>query len=127
AGATWWLEAVGFPPLAGARVERYLAPARRLGEPAIARLWARGLAMSGEESVALALDAPQATGGDAVVLAVVGAYEVAAAPPGTLTPRERQVAALVADGRSNKSIAEDLFISPPTAPRPHANILANLA
>jgi DNA-binding CsgD family transcriptional regulator len=126
AAATSLREAVGFPPLAGARVERYLAPARRLGEPAIARLWARGLAMSGEESVALALDAPQATGGDAVVLAVVGAYEVAAAPPGTLTPRERQVAALVADGRSNKSIAEELFISPATAARHVANILAKL-
>jgi DNA-binding CsgD family transcriptional regulator len=126
AAATALREAAGFPPLAGARVERYLAPARRLGEPAIARLWARGLAMSGEAAVALALGASQATGGDAVVLTAVGTYDVAAALPGTLTPRERQVAALLADGRSYKSIAEELFISPATAARHVANILAKL-
>ncbi|HKA97086.1 MAG TPA: LuxR C-terminal-related transcriptional regulator [Streptosporangiaceae bacterium] len=126
AAATALREAAGFPPLAGARAERYLAPARRLGGPAIARVWARGLAMSGEAAVALALDAPQATGADTVVLTAVGVYDVATAPPGTLTPRERQVAALVADGRSNKSIAEELFISPATAARHVANILAKL-
>ncbi|HSR23824.1 MAG TPA: helix-turn-helix transcriptional regulator, partial [Candidatus Eisenbacteria bacterium] len=56
----------------------------------------------------------------------VGAYEMAAAPPGTLTPRERQVAALVASGRSNKAIADELVISPATAARHVANILAKL-
>jgi DNA-binding CsgD family transcriptional regulator len=51
---------------------------------------------------------------------------VAAAPPGTLTPREWQVAALVASGRSNKAIADELVISPATAARHVANILAKL-
>ena len=121
-------EAAGFPALSGARAERYLAPARRLGEPAIAHLWAQGLAMGSDVAVALALGEPQeaADGRDTVTLAAVGAYEVAVALPGTLTPRECQVAALVASGRSNKAIAEELFISPATAARHVANILAKL-
>jgi DNA-binding CsgD family transcriptional regulator len=84
--------------------------------------------MGSDAAVALALSAPQETDGgrDTVTLAAVGAYEMAAAPPGTLTPRERQVAALVASGRSNKAIAEELVISPATAARHVANILAKL-
>jgi len=128
AAASALREAAGFPTLSGARTERYLAPARRLGEPVIARLWAQGLAMGSDAAVALALSAPQeANGGrDAVTLAAVGTYEVAAAPPGTLTPREYQVAALVASGRSNKAIAEELVISPATVARHVANIMAKL-
>src|SRR5215831_6126121 len=128
AAATALREAAGFPALSGARAERYLAPAHRLGEPAIARLWSQGLAMGSDAAVALALSAPpEADGGrDTVTLAAVGAYKVAAAPPGTLTPREREVAALVASGRSNKAIADELVISPATAARHVANILAKL-
>jgi DNA-binding CsgD family transcriptional regulator len=59
-------------------------------------------------------------------LAAVGTYQVPPALPGALTPREGQVAALVAGGRSNKAIAEELFISPATAARHVANILAKL-
>src|SRR5207302_207198 len=106
-----------------------LTPARRLGEAAVARLWAHGLAMSSEAAVALALDmpvlaAPQA--GEGRALTVVGGYQVAAAPPSSLTRREHQIAALVAEGRSNKAIAEELSISPTTAARHVANILAKL-
>ena len=121
-------EAAGFPPLSGARAERYLAPARGLGEPAIERLWAQGLAMGSDAAVALALGAAQAAadGRDTVTLAAVGAYKVAAGLPGTLTPRERQVAVLVASGRSNRAIADELVISPATAARHVANILAKL-
>jgi len=50
----------------------------------------------------------------------------AANPAGTLTPRERQLVALVASGHSNKAIAGELFISPATAARHIANILAKL-
>ena len=128
AAASALREAAGFPALSGARTERYLAPARRLGEQAIARLWAQGLTLGAEAAVALALDVPQsatAVGRDAVTLAAV-AYEAAPALPGMLTPRERQVVALVASGRSNKAIAEELYISPATAARHVANILAKL-
>src|SRR5499427_10372243 len=95
AAASALREAAGFPALSGARAERYLAPARRLGEPAIARLWARGLAMGSDAAVALALGEPEAEARarDTITLAAVGGYEVAAAPPGTLTPRECEVAA----------------------------------
>jgi ATP/maltotriose-dependent transcriptional regulator MalT len=43
-----------------------------------------------------------------------------------LTPREREVLALVADGRSNRQIAEALFISVKTASVHVSNILAKL-
>jgi len=123
-------DAAGLPPPSGARTERYLASARRLGENTIARLWAQGFAMSTDEAVALALEVgPEPHGfgsGDTVALTALGSDVAPTAPPGALTPRERQVVELVASGRSNKAIAEELFISPATAARHVANILAKL-
>jgi DNA-binding CsgD family transcriptional regulator len=49
-----------------------------------------------------------------------------AADPYELTPREREVLALVADGRTNPQIAQALFISPRTAGIHVSNILAKL-
>ncbi|MCK7626636.1 AAA family ATPase [Streptomyces sp. RS10V-4] len=61
------------------------------------------------------------------------ARTAAAAPPPAapaeslgLTPRERDVLRLVADGRSNRQIADALFISPKTASVHVSNILAKL-
>ena len=123
-------DVAGLPALTGARTERYLASARHLGENTIARLWAQGLAMSSDEAVALALEAGPGPhsfgGGDTVALTALGSDPAATAPPGALTPRERQVVELVASGRSNKAIAGELFISPATAARHVANILAKL-
>ncbi|MQA96083.1 MAG: tetratricopeptide repeat protein [Streptosporangiales bacterium] len=45
---------------------------------------------------------------------------------GVLTAREREIAALVARGLSNRGIADELVISPATAARHVANILAKL-
>jgi len=59
-------------------------------------------------------------------------HHAAAAAPGTpaahprLTPREAEVLALVAAGRSNRQIAQALFISPKTASVHVSNILAKL-
>ena len=50
----------------------------------------------------------------------------AASAPFGLTDREREVLALVAAGRSNGQIAQDLFISPKTASVHVSNILAKL-
>jgi DNA-binding NarL/FixJ family response regulator len=47
-------------------------------------------------------------------------------PPARLTAREREIVALIAEGCSNKAIAETLFISPATAARHVANILEKL-
>jgi predicted ATPase/DNA-binding CsgD family transcriptional regulator len=141
AAATALRDQAGLPPRAGARTEKYLAPARRLGEAAVAQLWARGLAMSSEAAVALALHLPEpepepepepAPAGGSPALTVVPtltaaeAYEVATAPPSSLTRREQQVTALVARGRSNKAIAAELSISPTTVARHVANIMAKL-
>jgi DNA-binding NarL/FixJ family response regulator len=51
---------------------------------------------------------------------------VTPAPASLLTRRELEVAAHVADGRSNKAIAEELVISPATVARHIANIMAKL-
>ncbi len=156
-------KAAGIPQLSGARIERYKAPVRKLGEPAIGRLWAQGLAMTADAAVALALEPPPepppsepwsepssdprseqrteppartaaAEGGASpelgdpvtVNVAAAGSWGAVATPPGTLTPREREIVGLVAAGRSNRAIAEELFISPATAARHVANILAKL-
>jgi DNA-binding CsgD family transcriptional regulator len=57
------------------------------------------------------------------------AADAVAPPPGEelgLTPREREVLVLVADGRSNRQIAQELFISHKTASVHVSNILAKL-
>ncbi len=46
--------------------------------------------------------------------------------PGGLTPRERQVAALIATGSTNRQIAQTLHISSGTAGRHVANIFLKL-
>ena len=47
-------------------------------------------------------------------------------PQSSLTPREREITALIAQGYSNRAIAGELVISPATAARHVANILAKL-
>ncbi len=66
-------ESAGVPPLPPARIETYLASARHLGEPAVARIWAQGLTLSSEAAVALAVDArpSKAADGDARALTIV--------------------------------------------------------
>jgi DNA-binding CsgD family transcriptional regulator len=111
-------EAASLPPLPGARAERYLAAARRRGGAAASELWARGLTLTPEAAISLAFEPPAAPAGPAPA--------ANAEPASLLTPRELEVAAHVADGRSNKAIAEELFISPATVARHIANIMTKL-
>ncbi|MEP7024366.1 MAG: tetratricopeptide repeat protein, partial [Actinomycetota bacterium] len=134
-------------PLSGARTGQYLAAAQHLGESVIRQLWDSGSAMNADEAVGLALRAPETAGsavarspagslagspvggspgGPPVATAAVGAPAASAPMPGQLTPRERQIIELIAEGCSNKAIAEQLVISPATAARHVANILAKL-
>ena len=129
AAASALRETAGLPPLPGARIEGYLAPARRLlGDVAVARLWAGGRALTSEAAVALALGEPPEAAADEKghTLTAVDSYPVASVPPSSLTRREHQIAALVASGRSNKAIAGELSISHTTAARHVANIMAKL-
>jgi predicted ATPase/DNA-binding CsgD family transcriptional regulator len=120
AAATALREAAGLPPLTGARAERYIVPARRFGDHVVARLWARGRAMSAEAAITLALEP------SAPAPRVAAAAATATPPPSSLTAREKEIAALITDGRSNKAIADELVISPATVARHVANIMAKL-
>jgi predicted ATPase len=79
-------ESAGVPPLPPARTEIYLAPVRHLGEAAVARLWAQGLALSSEAAVALAAGTPPSPAADGDVRTLT----VAAEPEGTLPSRSRR-------------------------------------
>jgi len=59
--------------------------------------------------------------------ALVRRLEGSARSDGELTPREREVAALIAEGLTNSQLAERLFISPRTAAVHVSNILMKLA
>jgi predicted ATPase/DNA-binding CsgD family transcriptional regulator len=111
--------AAGRPPLAPGRLQRLLAPARGLGEETIAALWRRGEALTADAAAALALGpAPPPAGRDGRPGPGAGSSP--------LTPRELQISELIARGLSNRAIASELVISPATAARHVANILAKL-
>jgi len=79
-------ESAGVPPLPPARADTYLAPARHLGEAAIARLRAQGRALSSEAAVALAIGTQPSKAADdrahPLTLAEPGATLPSPAPTG---------------------------------------------
>ncbi|MGW0810543.1 ATP-binding protein [Nonomuraea sp. NPDC002799] len=107
----------GRPP--DARTEEVLRPARtRLGAGVVDVLWAEGTGMTADQAVTCALDGS---------LPVLPPEPVVPADQGCrLTPREREIAELVARGLSNRAIADELVISPATVARHVANMLAKL-
>ncbi len=121
-------EAAHLPQLPGSRTDRYFAAARSFGEPAIAQFWATGFGMTSDAAVAMALDAGPAGAGARPDREGTPAGHPAAgpAPSGRLTAREREIVALIAEGYSNRAIADKLYISPATAARHVANILEKL-
>jgi DNA-binding NarL/FixJ family response regulator len=74
-----------------------------LGEAAFEAAWAEGCAMSLDQAVAFALRTEEPPS----PRRVAGARR----PPDRLTPREREVAGLVAQGLTNREVAEHLIVS----------------
>jgi len=122
-------EVVGQPRTgaAQARLDALLAPARhRLGPKSMA-LVAEGRRLRTHEAVRYALGSHES--GAALASADArGGGPALPAPgiPSVLTARELEIANLIARGLSNRGIAEELVISPATAARHVANILAKL-
>jgi DNA-binding NarL/FixJ family response regulator len=99
---------------------------RALGEPAFAAAWAAGRAMAPAAAIAEALAEPSpAVGSDALPQpAMVRGGR--AARPGGLTEREVEVARLVADGKTNREIAEALVLSERTVAKHLDHIFTKL-
>jgi DNA-binding CsgD family transcriptional regulator len=87
--------------------ERHLATLRsRLGEDGFSKAWAQGSAMTLRQAAAYALNEPEgASAGEALPTDAPARERF-----GGLTARERQAAALVAQGRSNRQIAEAMVV-----------------
>jgi DNA-binding CsgD family transcriptional regulator len=111
---------VAFPPIRS-RQERWLAPAHATLEAETrATVWAEGSQMTWDEMMAYAQEQAVASATS------VGSPVSGASVHGRLSRREREVLALVAEGRSNREIAEELIISENTAKYHVAQLLNKL-
>jgi predicted ATPase/DNA-binding CsgD family transcriptional regulator/Tfp pilus assembly protein PilF len=137
AGAACQLrESLGQPTGIGSRIEAMLEVARDLlGASAAAALFAEGREMTADDAVGYALGSPASGQGrpgssapaDPAEHAWADPARLAAARSSTpLTAREHEIVLLIARGLSNRQIADELVISPATAARHVANILAKL-
>jgi predicted ATPase/DNA-binding CsgD family transcriptional regulator/Tfp pilus assembly protein PilF len=138
AGAACQLrESLGHGTGIGRRIEEVLEFARgRLGASAAAALFAEGREVTAEDAVGFALgpDQDQPVPGPAAPTEpawtdparLPGGAHRGATPSNPLTPREHEIVTLIARGLSNREIADELVISPATAARHVANILAKL-
>ena len=114
---------IALPPGERALHEPYLAAARsQLGEEAWEADLAEGRAMSLEEAVEYALSKE----GTAPSTAPVPQKPSSDQPPVALTPREKEVALLVAKDLSNRQIASELVLSEHTVATHVRNILKKL-
>ena len=101
---------------------------KAMGENQFATIWAEGRAMTIDQAIQYALALPSIAESTALqdddpdVL-----YQTVQRQLAGLTPREREVVVLIAQGKSNRAIAEVLVISEKTAERHVANILSKLS
>jgi predicted ATPase/DNA-binding CsgD family transcriptional regulator len=116
-------EAAHLPPRPAAWADRYRAAAGDRGGAEVGRRGEQGSGLDASSAVELALE-----GGPQPAIESAGAAPPAGrlAAPGGLTPRELEIAALIAKGHSNRAIGEELVISPATAARHVANIMLKL-
>jgi predicted ATPase/DNA-binding CsgD family transcriptional regulator len=104
-------------PGSAERIQRLVdAASRRLGRRAAAEAWQSGLLLSVDEAVAIAHRLAQDTAPHAPL----------SAAQTLLSPREREVAALITRGQTNRQIADALVIGERTVHTHVANILAKL-
>jgi predicted ATPase/DNA-binding CsgD family transcriptional regulator len=129
--------AAGLPQLPAERTEPQLERARSLGQETFGQLWQQGRDLTPDAAVTLALNSARQAGpgpsANGTAPPATPAAQVASsgtlpdpAPLSALTPREREIAVLIASGYSNRAIADELVISPATAARHVANILSKL-
>ncbi|MDQ2651771.1 MAG: LuxR C-terminal-related transcriptional regulator, partial [Chloroflexota bacterium] len=91
-----------------------------LGAERFAAAWAQGAALSREDAVAAALAIRAETGG------MPPSAAQRATDADGLTAREVEILRLIAAGRVNREVADELFISPATVARHIANIYRKL-
>jgi non-specific serine/threonine protein kinase len=106
------------PPSGQARLDRGLEPARRaLGEAGTAEAWDAGRRLTLDEAMAEAMTVTEPG---------AGAESSDAREVSVLTPREREVAALIARGYTNRQIAQELIITEGTVASHVVHILNKL-
>ena len=135
AGAACQLrESMGHLAVIGPKIEQVLDFTRgQLGAAAADALFTGGRELTVEDAARYALasrpQVPAAGYGSGQAGAVSGPRResgVTHRSASLLTPREHEIVLLIAQGLSNKEIADELVISPATAARHVANILAKL-
>ena len=128
--ATQLRESLGHLVVIGPKIEQVLEFTRdRLGASAADALFADGREMTVEDAARYALEARPETSVPAAVGGASGPRHDGGTTHRTLsllTPREHEIVLLITQGLSNKEIADELVISPATAARHVANILAKL-
>jgi DNA-binding CsgD family transcriptional regulator len=132
-GAAALREAIGTPSRRAerTRLDTCLAWARTaLGEAPAGKVWEQGRAGPLEDAITTGLDllaAPPPTEPVVPGSGWASQRRGSARGPDALTPREREVAALMARGLSNRRIARELVISEKTAANHVGHILDKLA
>jgi predicted ATPase/DNA-binding CsgD family transcriptional regulator len=117
----------GFEPVAACHRDCEHRARQALGESAFRAAYDRGLGLPAEDAVDYSLQQPSARSPMQPLARPPEQPRVLALPGGgLLTPRELEVARLVARGRSNKRIAAELVISQRTAEGHVEHILAKL-
>lgn len=113
-----------FTPADEAEYQRHLAIARKqLDDTAFSTAWEEGRAFTEEQAIAYALEPPLLHEQE---VAQTTLRTAAKQDYGGLTEREQAVAALIAQGMSNREIAQELVVSERTAETHVGNILNKL-
>jgi DNA-binding NarL/FixJ family response regulator len=129
AAAAGLRERIGAPltPQGQVVLDGWLAPARKnLGVEAITRAWASGRAMSADAAVQLALAPTPAPERERTTRSSGRNGRRGPQPVAALSPREQEVAILLARGLSNRQIAQELIIAERTVATHVEHLLGKL-